>query len=173
MLIETSPVTDPILYERLVKRFQTTTERQDETKMKGFGRTLEADLARGEQRLSNLDSSPDAHVDSDANLSLGTNGAEGGHATVPNPKGIDDPWDSAASGKEHGSQLWREFLKERFIRGGDDEFSYDDVDDDEDLDVVARREAQDEWFEDEEPSWAAESEADVRAGQGETGVQDF
>ncbi|KND87942.1 hypothetical protein TOPH_07354 [Tolypocladium ophioglossoides CBS 100239] len=148
---------DPILYERLVKRLQTAAERQDEGKAKGFGRTLEADLARGEQRLSSLDS----------------NGADDGHAPGLPAEGIDDPWDSAASGKEHGGELWHEFLKERFIRGGDDEFDYEEVDDNEELDVLARREAEDEWFEDEEPSWAAEGDADVRVRQGETGVQDF
>jgi len=61
-------------------------------------------------------------------------------------------------------------LQERFIRGRDEEFDYDAVDGDWDLDVTARREAQDEWFEDEEPTWA---EGEERARTGETGVQDF
>ncbi|KJZ74331.1 hypothetical protein HIM_06337 [Hirsutella minnesotensis 3608] len=43
---------DPLLYERLVKTFQTPAERRSEGQAKGFGRILEADLARGEQRVS-------------------------------------------------------------------------------------------------------------------------
>lgn len=62
-------------------------------------------------------------------------------------------------------ELWREFLRERFIRGGDEEFDYAGVDGDEELDVVLRRDEEDRWFDEEEPS--------LMGGTGETGVQDF
>ncbi|KAJ9420219.1 hypothetical protein QL093DRAFT_1381536 [Fusarium oxysporum] len=45
---------DPVLYERLVKRFQSASEREAEGKAKGYGRTLEADLQRGESKLKRL-----------------------------------------------------------------------------------------------------------------------
>lgn len=46
------------------------------------------------------------------------------------------------------------------------------MDENEEYDAVARREAEDAWFEDEEPSW--EDEMDQRSQkEGETGIQDF
>ncbi|UNI22302.1 hypothetical protein JDV02_008202 [Purpureocillium takamizusanense] len=168
---------DPILYARLVKAFQTAAERQSETQEKGFGRILEADLARGEQRVATAAaaaSDPSAEATnagggSSAQLSNGANGQS--HArTAEAGSGIDNAWDAEPEGRADGRELWRQFLQERFIRGRDDEFDYDAVDGDWGLDVTARREAQDEWFEDEEPTWA---EGEGRARTGETGVQDF
>ncbi|GJN81845.1 coiled-coil domain-containing protein [Purpureocillium lilacinum] len=164
---------DPILYARLVKAFQTDAERQTETQEKGFGRILEADLARGEQRVAAAaasDPSAEAtNAGSSAQLSNGANGHS--HVrTADASTGIDNPWDAEAEDRADGRELWRLFLQERFIRGRDEEFDYDAVDGDWDLDVTARREAQDEWFEDEEPTWA---EGEERARTGETGVQDF
>lgn len=70
--------------------------------------------------------------------------------------------------------MWHAFLKERFIQGNDTEFDYTPVDTDEDLDSVARREAEDAWFDEEEPSWVDEQDASAPKGtKGETGIQDF
>ncbi|KAM0232865.1 hypothetical protein ACHAP5_010599 [Fusarium lateritium] len=144
---------DPVLYERLVKRFQTPSEREAEGKAKGYGRTLEADLQRGELKLSRL-----KEVDG-----------------VENPTGdLEHPWEKPASDKAHGLLLWHAFLEERFVHGLDEDFDYKPIDADEDLDTMLRRDAQDAWFDDEEPSWIDE-EASARSAtrQGETGVQDF
>jgi hypothetical protein len=118
-----------VLYERLVKRFQTASEREAEGKAKGYGRTLEADLQRGESKLRKLKE------------------------------------DDQGTG----------FLQERFVHGLDEDFDYTPVDADEDLDTMLRRDAQDAWFDDEEPSWVHEDEPSLQADirQGETGVQDF
>ncbi|KHO00446.1 uncharacterized protein MAM_01224 [Metarhizium album ARSEF 1941] len=146
---------DPVLYERLVKRHQTSSERQQEGLAKGYGRVLEADLARGETRLSALATEAAGEQREDL-----TPAEQRWHAAS-----IDNPWEGEASTKEQGSELWREFLRERFIRGGDDDFDYGKVDGNEEFDVVLRRDEQDRWFDDEEPSWVGDA--------GETGVQDF
>lgn len=144
-----------MLYERLVKRHQSAAERQSEGRAKGYGRTLEADLVRGETKLSDL--RPDKSPATDAGPSKGTTRQrlQGGEA-----------WDQDVSSKAEGLQLWKEFLEDRFIRGDDDEFDYAAVDGNEDLDVVARADAEDEWFDKEEPSWHDNA-------TGETGIQDF
>ncbi|VTT56986.1 unnamed protein product [Fusarium fujikuroi] len=144
---------DPVLYERLVKRFQSASEREAEGKAKGYGRTLEADLQRGELKLSRL-------KDGDIENSGGD---------------LEHPWEKPAADKAHGLLLWHAFLEERFVHGLDDDFDYKPVDADEDLDTMIRRDAQDAWFDDEEPSWIDEDEssAQLPTRQGETGVQDF
>ncbi|KAG5749607.1 hypothetical protein H9Q72_004295 [Fusarium xylarioides] len=144
---------DPVLYERLVKRFQSASEREAEGKAKGYGRTLEADLQRGELKLSRL-------KDGDIENSGGD---------------LEHPWEKPAADKAHGLLLWHAFLEERFVHGLDEDFDYKPVDADEDLDTMIRRDAQDAWFDDEEPSWVDENEssAQLPTRQGETGVQDF
>ncbi|KAF4508853.1 hypothetical protein G6O67_005184 [Ophiocordyceps sinensis] len=153
---------DPLLYERLIKKFQTPAERQAEDQAKGYGRILEADLFRGEQRLSQL----------------GGEDSPGGTTTAD-----DGPWRGEAVDGDDGRKLWRDYLTERFVRGRDDDFDYDPVDADLALDVLAARDAQDEWFDDEEPCWVAVDahvgrgddgdEQAQKCGRGETGIQDF
>lgn len=149
--------TDPILYERLIKRHQTPQERQTEGLSKGYARILEADLARGESRLSAL-----------ATEAAGEQRSEFNAPSPWNPSAdVDCVWDEQAPTKERGRQLWREYLKERFIHGGDGEFQYEDVDGDEDLDRDVRQEEEERWFEEEEEGWISGER------EGETGVQDF
>ncbi|RGP67903.1 coiled-coil protein [Fusarium longipes] len=145
---------DPVLYERLVKRFQTASEREAEGKAKGYGRTLEADLQRGESKLTRL--------------------KEGDGADISNGD-LEHPWEKPAADKANGILLWRAFLEERFVHGLDEDFDFKPVDADEDLDAMLRRDAQDAWFDDEEPSWIDEDEPlrQPRTREGETGVQDF
>ncbi|TWU74215.1 hypothetical protein ED733_003097 [Metarhizium rileyi] len=150
---------DPVLYERLVKRHQTSAERQQEGQAKGYGRVLEADLARGETRLSAIATEAAGEQREDM-----TQAKPKWHAASD----IDNPWDAAAGSKEHGVELWREFLRERFIRGGDEDFDYTRIDGNEEFDVVVRRDEEDRWFDDEEPSWVGHG-----GEAGETGVQDF
>ncbi|KAF5657532.1 hypothetical protein FHETE_10392 [Fusarium heterosporum] len=144
---------DPVLYERLVKRFQTPSEREAEGKAKGYGRTLEADLQRGELKLSQL---------------------KEGDSTTNSNGDLEHPWEKPAADKVHGSILWHAFLEERFVHGLDEDFDYKPIDTDEDLDTMLRRDAQDAWFDDEEPCWIDEEpSARLATRQGETGVQDF
>jgi hypothetical protein len=159
---------DPILYERLVKRFQTPAEREADGKAKGYGRTLEADLIRGETKLANVHQSaeqPNGHsssssLDPDSSKVVG----DGGVGT--------NAWDAEAENKEHGMQLWHAYLEARFVEGMDEEFDYSQVDDNDQYDTMAIRDAEDAWFDNEEPSWAdCASQSPVR--RGETGIQDF
>src|ERR1700760_3686559 len=45
---------DPLLYDRLIRRFQTAAEREDEGRRKGFSGVLHADLIRSEAKLDAL-----------------------------------------------------------------------------------------------------------------------
>jgi hypothetical protein len=94
---------------------------------------------------------------------------------------------SAPKTAEEGRTRWDEFLRLRFVAGRDDDFNYRTVDEDDEYDALERREQELAWFDNEEPSWAGESEDDDEALQkgegkrvgierpltGETGVQDF
>lgn len=95
---------------------------------------------------------------------------------------LGNAWEGPVDDRAHGLVLWRRFLEERFIRGDDDEFDYAVVvDGSDEYDVAARREAEDAWFDDEEPSWVEgdgeeeemKDEEDGVEKKGETGIQDF
>lgn len=137
-----------------MKRHQSVAEREAEGKAKGYGRTLEADLVRGETKLSNL--RDDASADGDA-------------LRKPATTGIEETWDQPAESRAHGLELWHMYLTDRFIRGRDEDFEYGAVDGSDEYDDLARMEAQDVWFDDEEPTLVD----DGQPLQGETGVQDF
>lgn len=148
-----------MLYERLVKKFQTVDERTEEGKAKGYGRTLEASLIRGETTLAHI--SPNA-LDQPPLIST-------------NEQLVENTWDNPAADRQAGLELWRSFLEERFVHGRDEDFDYSLVDEDAELDVLERREAEEEWFEDEEPEWV-DDDGDVKVDEerkGETGIQDY
>ncbi|KAL6856600.1 coiled-coil domain protein domain-containing protein-containing protein [Trichoderma novae-zelandiae] len=157
---------DPVLYERLVKRFQNTAEREADSKAKGYGRILEADLVRGETKLSSVHQASEQHgsrSSSPAPVNSEMLG-DGGAGT--------NAWDAEAENKEHGMQLWHAYLEARFVEGMDEEFDYRLVDDDYQYDTMAIQDAEDAWFDNEEPSWA-ECASQSPAARGETGIQDF
>lgn len=141
-----------------MKRFQSASERTAEGKAKGYGLTLEASLLRGESTLASLKESVKSPYAPDS----------------PKKTSIDDPWDATAMNKEHGLELWKTFLEDRFVKGDDQDFEYEKVDEDENLDSLERDEEEDIWFEAEEPSWVEEDESHKGVGKrGETGIQDF
>src|ERR1700760_546876 len=45
---------DPLMYDRLIRRFQTTAEREEEGKRKGFSGILQADMLRSEAKMEAL-----------------------------------------------------------------------------------------------------------------------
>ncbi|KAH8762173.1 hypothetical protein F5883DRAFT_499896 [Diaporthe sp. PMI_573] len=148
---------DPELYDTLVRKFQTPAEREEEVRARGWGKVLESSLMRGEDRLDRVASSLAAHFTIDADLA-----------------------GSGPETKEEGRAAWEDFLRERFIRGGDDDFDYGPVDGDESLDELESRDREEEWFDGEEPEWASDgSDGRKRKGPrervltGETGVQDY
>ncbi|KAL2183540.1 hypothetical protein L209DRAFT_694418 [Thermothelomyces heterothallicus CBS 203.75] len=137
-------LSDPLLYDFLIRRFQTPAEREAEGRAKGYARVLEGSLLRGEERLAKLRE----------------------QTLVPPPRT-----------REEGRAQWEEYLRDRFIRGEDDDFDYSLVDDNEEYDVFERVDREEAWFEDEEPQWATSDEegegGKEKILQGETGIQDF
>ncbi|KAK1776400.1 hypothetical protein QBC45DRAFT_395277 [Copromyces sp. CBS 386.78] len=263
---------DPILYDSLIRRFQTPAEREAESKEKGYARVLEGSLLRGEEKLARLAAATTA-----TGGSSGTEGGEEASATtgiegemewqgetttttvtqapVQKIPTLDEPTSNSTATttstmfatfttqaqqplprfgglsfgepssspstintnqqttrprppppastttaatadlqtatitnlastlaltgtetpvqtREEGRGQWTAFLRERFVRGGDEDFDYAGlVDNDDELDTLERREEEEAWFDEEEPDWA--SDGVERILEGETGVQDF
>lgn len=190
---------DPLLYDSLVRHFFTQRERQAESQEKGYSRTLETSLLRGEARLAELASNQDG-ADDDGRVGANNSQSLPRAAAVPTAPTavavatgfeIDVAMAAPAATKEEGRERWEEFLRDRFVRGGDEEFEYRAVDEDDDLDVLERKDREDAWFDDESPDWATtpgaegddqkqrDGEEDEEKGRperillGETGIQDF
>lgn len=151
---------------------------------------LEGSLLRGEARLAQISPADDAQAGASTRpdpalvSALRVTAAEADNvAVLPPPKD-----------REEATERWQEFLRNRFIRGGDEEFEYGMVDGNEEYDVLERREEEEAWFEDEDPNWASLAEGDDRDTpqeeegravgremgpepermlQGETGIQDY
>ncbi|KXX78847.1 Coiled-coil domain-containing protein 97 [Madurella mycetomatis] len=187
---------DPLLYDFLIRRFQTPSEREAEGRAKGYARVLEGSLLRGEERLAKLraetvdksQAAASSPLTTVANSRAGERGgpAEAGTSfsslsaeLIPPPKT-----------KDEGRRQWEDFLRDRFVRGEDEDFDYAAVDGDDEYDVLERGDREDVWFEEEDPGWASDTESgsdgeEVSGGggrrrvraekllQGETGVQDF
>ncbi|OLN86065.1 hypothetical protein CCHL11_05192 [Colletotrichum chlorophyti] len=153
---------DPLLYDKLIRKFQTPAEREAEGRSKGYSRVLESSLLRGEARLADLKSSTDS---------------SSAAAQDPTREFTTQPELSKPQSREEGVERWCEFLTERFVHGHDDDFDYAPVDQNEDLDVMERRDAEEAWFDAEDPSWASDADEDVvereKPKRGETGIQDF
>jgi hypothetical protein len=157
--------TDPLLYDRLIRRFQTATEREEEGRKKGYSGILEADLYRGEAKMEAL-RKPDPN--SVFAYRRGRNGEI-----------LAEERDEIPTSKEEGHARWRWEMEARFVRGGDDDFDYKSVDDNDAYDdhLAETRAAEERYFDDEEPQFVSGDDA-VRKTQskelvGETGVQDF
>ncbi|KAL4920890.1 coiled-coil domain-containing protein-domain-containing protein [Aspergillus aurantiobrunneus] len=152
---------DPLLYDRLIRRFQSPAEREAEGRAKGFSGVLHTDLLRSEAKMDAL-SQPDPH-------------AMFTYARGPNGEILAEDRDEIPGSKEEGEEAWRWEMTLRFLRGEDVDFDYTVVDGNEEYDDL--EEEQQRYFDDEEPEWLVEGEGeggDVRARlQGETGIQDF
>ena len=86
--------------------------------------------------------------------------------------------DEVPENKDDGLQRWRKEMELMFLRGADPDFDYKEVDGSEEYDdrVVQEREAEERWFEMEEPSWVEGSKQDIGRAEGltgQTGVQDY
>jgi hypothetical protein len=154
---------DPLLYDRCVRRFQTPAEREAEGRSKGYSGVLEADLYRSEAKIAalrNQGSVPDQSATSSGHVTyvLGPDGE-----VLP-----EDP-DDIPQNKEEGMERWKDEMTVRFLSGKDKDFSYNGVDENDEWDVFENREAEDRWFDDEKPEWTASK----HTREGETGIQDF
>lgn len=82
-------ISDPLLYDHLIRRFQTPAERESEGRSKGYARVLEGSLLRGEERLAKLREGTvgvnggqlESGTGSGAAGSSGNNGVGGGNVT--------------------------------------------------------------------------------------------
>lgn len=147
-----------MLYDRLIRRFQSAEEREREGRARGVAAGLEASIVRGEAKVEAL-----AHPDVENPLVYE-------RAVDGTVVGVEEDQAERAGSREEGREMWRDVMGRRFMRGEDREFVYKTVDDDEaydDLDEEGRRQ-QEEWF-------GGQEEEFVGAGkpEGETGVQDF
>jgi hypothetical protein len=92
---------------------------------------------------------------------------------------LEEEKDEVPLSREEGRQLWEKEMELRFLRGDDDDFEYPPIDEGEQYDDrgVEEREAEEKWFEAEEPQWVTESQPDGDDGNvyvaGETGIQDY
>jgi hypothetical protein len=150
---------DPLLYDRLIRRFQTAAEREAEGKAKGYSGVLEADLVRSEAKLEAL-----ANPDPNATYS---------YKRGPSGEIFAEERDEIPPTKEEGRQRWRFEMEMRFLRGGDTDFDYTSVDENEEYDDLTEEERarQDDYFREEEPTWVLDN--GQLEPQGETGIQDF
>jgi hypothetical protein len=154
----TLELADPLLYDRLIRRFQSTAEREAEGRKKGYSGTLETDLWRAEAKLDAL-TNPD--------LSSACQYKRG-----PSGEIFAEEQDEIPQSKEEGWERWKYEMEMRFLKGGDDDFDYDAVDKSEQFDDRAEEERVelDEYLADEQPGFALE---DGQQPLGETGVQDY
>ncbi|KAI9685166.1 MAG: hypothetical protein M1822_004753 [Bathelium mastoideum] len=189
---------DPLLYDRLVRRFQSVTEREEEGKSKGFAGTIEASLLRGEARIEEARNRQeqglearhpmDTRLESLKNESKGRDGSDAqvengdhGHSQdedngvvedIDNEADIDNLWTHRnLDSKEDASQKWRQVMSARFLNGKDVDFNYTAVDEDSEWDdhEEEERRRMDDWFDDEEPSWGTPGSGDEQVEKVLTG----
>ncbi|PGH34867.1 hypothetical protein GX50_02317 [[Emmonsia] crescens] len=151
---------DPLLYDRLIRRFQTATEREEEGRAKGYSGVLEADLMRSEAKMEAL-----AHPDPNATVT---------YTRGPNGEILAEDQDEVPETKEEGAERWRWEMELRFLRGADHEFDYNAVDLNDEYDDW--NEEQERYFDDEEPEFMLDKDNEGHQKEelkGETGIQDF
>ena len=152
-------------YDRLIRRFQTTSEREAEGRKKGYSGVLEADLWRSEAKIDAL-ANPDH-----AALMRYRRDASG--------EIVAEEKDEVPRNKEEGMQRWRKEMEMVFLRGDDPEFDYTTVDTSEIYDQkgVEEQEEEERYFDEEEPMWVeTDRKRDDSEGPhltGQTGIQDF
>lgn len=149
---------DPLLYDRLVRRFQSAAEREAEGRARGAAGNLEATLLRSEAKVEALQT-PDAG--NPLVYERGTNGEI---------VGVEEDAGERVEGKTEGQERWKDVMGRRFMRGEDRDFDYKGVDEGEEYDDLEEEAqgAQDDWFDGEEQEFVGDGRP-----QGETGVQDF
>jgi hypothetical protein len=152
---------DPLLYDRLIRRFQTASEREAEGRKKGFSGQMATDLWRAEAKKDAL-SQPDPN-----SLFTYTRGPQG--------EIIEEDKDDVPMNKEEGKAWWIDEMTQRFLRGGDDDFDYAKLVDSNPKydDPEQERDLQDAYFESMESDFDSDGEGKEKVLTGETGIQDY
>jgi hypothetical protein len=150
----------PLLYDRLVRRFQTATEREAEGRRKGASVQIATDLSRAEARKDAL-ALPDPY-----SLFIYNRGPDG--------QILEEEKDDVPMTKEEGHAWWVDEMTQRFLRGGDDDFEYKNVDGNTKYDHPDQeRDIQDAWFDSMESDFDSDGEGKEKVLTGETGIQDY
>ncbi|KAF2085547.1 hypothetical protein K490DRAFT_75156 [Saccharata proteae CBS 121410] len=152
---------DPLLYDRLIRRFQTPAEREAEGRAKGYSGVLEADLLRSEAKMQAL-----RHPDPNVTIS---------YRRGQNGEIVAEERDEVPASKEEGMKRWRDDMGQRFLRGEDKDFDYAEVDESEEWDdrQLEEREKQEVYFDAETPTWIVDEKGAEKGPSCETGLQDF
>lgn len=108
---------DPLLYDRLVRRFQSAAEREAEGRRKGYSGVLESDILRSEAKI-------DALQHADPNVAIT-------YKRGPDGQIVAEDKDEGPTSKEEGLEMWRKQMEWRFLKGGDTDFDYSNVDNNE------------------------------------------
>lgn len=150
--------TDPLLYDRLVRRFQSASEREREGRDRGYSGVLEANLVRSEAKMEAL-----RHPDPNSPM-VYTRAADGSIT------GVEQNEDERAHGRDDGWEKWKDVMGLRFLRGDDGDFDYADVDENEEYDDLAEQDQRrlEEYLEGEDEKFVGDGKP-----LGQTGVQDY
>ncbi|CAD6501623.1 BgTH12-01873 [Blumeria graminis f. sp. triticale] len=147
---------DPLLYDKCIRKFQTSVEREADGKQKGYSGVLEADLWRSEAKIAKIEKYQE-------NIAT-ANASDRRYLQIA----ILDEDENNIKTKEEGWERWLYVMTLRFLDGEDEDFDYKEVDDSDEWDWVERREMEEAWFDAEEPEWLNEDNR-----QEDTGIQDF
>jgi hypothetical protein len=150
----------PLLYDRLIRRFQTAAEREAEGRQKGASIQIATDLTRAEAKKDAL-SQPDPY-------SLFT------YNRGPDGQILEEDKDDVPMTKEEGHAWWVDEITQRFLRGGDEDFEYKNVDGNTKYDHPDQeRDIQEAWFDSMESDFDSDGEGKEKVLTGETGIQDY
>ncbi|KAF2014646.1 hypothetical protein BU24DRAFT_218654 [Aaosphaeria arxii CBS 175.79] len=151
---------DPLLYDRLIRRFQSAAEREKEGRRKGFSGVLSTDLWRAEAKKEAL-SNPNPY-----SLFSYNRGPEG--------EILEEDADEVPMNKEEAKAWWTDEMTQRFLRGDDDAFDYKKVDGNHEFDdPEEERDIQDAYFDSMESDFDSDGEGKEKILTGETGIQDY
>ncbi|KAF2251830.1 hypothetical protein BU26DRAFT_245391 [Trematosphaeria pertusa] len=151
---------DPVLYDRLIRRFQTAAEREAEQLRRGFSGQAAAHLWRAEAKKDAL-RHPIPH-----SLFFCTRG--------PNGEILEEDKDEEPMSKEEARAWWIDEMTQRFLRGEDFDFDYKTVDESEEYnDPEEERDREDAYFDSMESDYDLDDDGKERVLTGETGIQDF
>ncbi|KAK9366875.1 coiled-coil domain-containing protein-domain-containing protein [Lipomyces kononenkoae] len=158
---------DPLLHDRLIRRFQTANERQAVYQTRGWAGRMYEDLMRAERRLE-IENAKRTEESLRQDM---------GESVIAAAE------DNDVRSREEGERQWQYLMTLRFLEGLDTDFDYDEVDFDEEWDDLAQlaRDREDEYFDAEEPTWyegdnQGDRMDDRSSGhilKGQTGIQDF
>jgi len=150
----------PLLFDRLIRRFQTAAEREADGRRKGFSGNMATDLWRAEAKKDAL-AQPDPY-------SLFT------YHRGPLGQIVAEDKDDVPMTKEEGRAWWVDEMTQRFLRGGDEDFEYAKIDHSPAYDDPEwERDLQDAWFESMESDFDSDGEGKEKILVGETGIQDY